>query len=120
MKQPEILLTAEVANSEYPAEPEDDEILPTTKEDAESETSSLADEDDSIRILYNTVKKSKLGAQTLIDPFLKLPNRRFHQDYYEEIKRPIAMSVIKNNIQVSRLSSFLLHLDFIDLERKIQ
>ena len=86
---------------EYPEEPEDDEIVQPTNDDADSETSSLADEDDSYRILYNAVKNYKLGAQSLVDPFMKLPNRRFHQDYYEEIKRPIAMSLIKNHIQVT-------------------
>ena len=86
---------------EYPEEPEDDEIIQPANDDADSETSSLADEDDSYRILYNAVKNYKLGAQSLVDPFMKLPNRRFHQDYYEEIKRPIAMSLIKNHIQVN-------------------
>ena len=67
---------------------------------ADSDTSSLGGEEDSFRILYNAVKSYRLGAQSLIDPFMKLPNRRFHQDYYEEIQRPIAMSLIKNHIKV--------------------
>ena len=105
--QRDVSLSSEIANMEYPAEPDDDEIIQQQPNDEiDSETSSLADEDDSYRILYNAVKSYKLGAQTLIDPFMKLPNRRFHQDYYEEIKRPIAMSLIKNHIQVCSMKVF--------------
>ena len=85
---------------EYPEEPDDEEVVQQQNDDADSETSSLGDDEDSFRILYNTVRSYKLGAQNLIDPFMKLPNRRFHQDYYEEIPRPIAMSLIKNHIKV--------------------
>jgi hypothetical protein len=85
---------------EYPEEPDDEEMVQQTNDDVDSDTSSLGDEDDSYRTLYNSVRHYKLGAQSLIDPFMKLPNKRFHQDYYEEIQRPIAMSVIKNNIKV--------------------
>ncbi|CAF4674713.1 unnamed protein product [Rotaria sp. Silwood1] len=95
----DVLLSSEVANMEYPEEPDDEEIIQQTNDDADSETSSLGDEDDSYRILYNSIRNYKLGAQSLIDPFMKLPNKRFHHDYYEEIKRPIAMSVIKNHIK---------------------
>ncbi|CAF1064000.1 unnamed protein product [Adineta ricciae] len=99
LRKRDVLLSSEVANTEYPEEPDDEEILPSQTDDADSETSSLGDEDDLYRILYNAVRYYKLGAQSLIDPFMKLPNRRFHQDYYEEIQRPIAMSVIKNHIK---------------------
>lgn len=91
-----------MANTEYPEEPDDEEITQQPNDDVDSETSSLGDEDDSCRILYNSIRYYKLGAQSLIDPFMKLPNKRFHQDYYEEIKRPIAMSVIKNHIKVKK------------------
>jgi len=84
---------------EYPEEPDDEDIIQQQNDDVDSETSSLGDEDDSYRILYNSLRNYKLGAQSLIDPFMKLPNKRFHQDYYEEIKRPIAMSLIKNYIK---------------------
>ncbi|CAF1429645.1 unnamed protein product, partial [Rotaria sordida] len=95
----DVLLSSEVANMEYPEEPDDEEIIQQTNDDADSETSSLGDEEDSYRILYNSIRNYKLGAQSLIDPFMKLPNKRFHHDYYEEIKRPIAMSLIKNHIK---------------------
>ncbi|UJR20847.1 hypothetical protein I4U23_023957 [Adineta vaga] len=99
LRKRDVLLSSEVANMEYPEEPDDEEIIPAQTDDADSETSSLGDEDDLYRILYNAIRYYKLGAQSLIDPFMKLPNRRFHQDYYEEIQRPIAMSVIKNHIK---------------------
>ena len=100
LRQRDVLLSSEVASMDYPEEPNDDDVIQQQTDDVDSETSSLADDDDSYRVLYNAVKKYKLGAQQLIDPFMKLPNRRFHQDYYEEIKRPIAMSLIKNHIEV--------------------
>lgn len=90
---------------DYPEEPDDDEVNKIKQnqqqndDGADSDTSSLGEED-SFRILYNAVKTYKLGAQNLIDPFMKLPKRRFHQDYYEEIKKPIAMSIIKKRIKV--------------------
>jgi hypothetical protein len=107
LRKRDVLLSSEVANMEYPEEPDDEEIIPQQNDDADSETSSLGDEDDSYRILYNVVRNYKLGAQSLIDPFMKLPNKRFHQDYYEEIKRPIAMSVIKNHIKVIELINII-------------
>ncbi|CAF3919770.1 unnamed protein product [Adineta steineri] len=99
LRKRDVLLSSEVANMDYPEEPDDEEIQSQQNDDADSETSSLGDEDDSYRILYNAIRYYKLGAQSLIDPFIKLPKKRFHQDYYEEIQRPIAMSLIKNHIK---------------------
>ncbi|UJR28717.1 hypothetical protein I4U23_009946 [Adineta vaga] len=97
----DILLSSEIANLDYPEEPDDADIVRMKSKDdgADSDTSSLDGEEDSFRILYNAVKTFKLGTQSLIDPFMKLPKKRFHQDYYEEIKRPISMSSIKNQIK---------------------
>ena len=96
---------------DYPEEPDDEDVIHIQQQQkqqqqqnddgADSDTSSLGEEEDSFRILYNAVKSYRLGAQSLIDPFMKLPNRRFHQDYYEEIQRPISMSLIKNHIKVT-------------------
>lgn len=103
----DVLLSSQIAMMDYPEEPDDEDVIriqkqqKRTDDEGDSDTSSLNEEDDSFRILYNAVKTYKLGTQSLIDPFMKLPNRRFHQDYYEEIKRPIAMSSIKNQIKVS-------------------
>lgn len=38
----------------------------------------------------------------LVEPFKRLPNRRWHADYYVEIKNPISMSQIRKKIVVSR------------------
>jgi hypothetical protein len=103
----DVLLSSEIATMDYPEEPDDEDVIriqkqqKRTDEEGDSDTSSLSEEEDSFRILYNAVKTYKLGAQSLIDPFMKLPKKRFHQDYYEEIKRPIAMSSIKNQIKVN-------------------
>ncbi|CAF3824420.1 unnamed protein product [Adineta steineri] len=97
----DVVLSSEIANTDYPEEPNDEDIIPIKSNDdaADSDTSSLGEEEDLFRILYNAVQTYKLGAQSLIDPFMKLPKKRFHQDYYEEIKQPISMSSIKNHIK---------------------
>ena len=104
----ELPLSSKIAAMAYPEEPDDEDVIRIQKQqkraddDGDSDTSSLREEEDSLRILYNAVKTYKLGTQSLIDPFMKLPKRRFHQDYYQEIKRPIALSSIKNQIKVRR------------------
>lgn len=112
LQKRDVPVSSEVANLDYPEEPNDDDVLRVQEErrrkqqiddGAESDTSSFNSEDDSFRILYNSIKTYQLGTQSLIDPFMKLPNRRAHQDYYEEIQRPIAMSQIKKNIKVIQL-----------------
>ena len=114
----DVLLSSEIANTDYPEEPNDEDVLRVRQEQqqmndagADSDTSSLGDDEDSFRMLYNAVKTYKLGTQTLIDPFMKLPNRRAHQDYYEEIQRPIAMSIIKNHIKVRETREALVTLE---------
>jgi len=106
----DVPLSSEIANMEYPEEPDDEDVIRVQQQqkrnddDGDSDTSSLGEEEEnSFRILYNAVKIYKLGAQSLIDPFMKLPKKRFHQDYYQEIKRPIAMSTIKNNVKVNKI-----------------
>jgi hypothetical protein len=114
----DILLSSEIANMDYPEEPDDEDVIRIQQQrnddENDSDTSSLGEEEEenSFRILYNAVKTYKLGAQSLIDPFMKLPKKRFHQDYYEEIKRPIAMSSIKNQIKVKVLLRILMKLLF--------
>lgn len=39
----------------------------------------------------------------LCEPFRRLPNRRWHSDYYQEIKNPISMSQIRKKILVRTL-----------------
>jgi hypothetical protein len=121
----DVVLSSEIANTDYPEEPDDEDVIRIKQEEkqqqqtddgVDSDTSSIGEENDSFRILYNAVKTYKLGAQNLIDPFMKLPNKRFHQDYYEEIQQPIAMSVIKNQIKVN--DEYFKNMNFCFLSRK--
>ncbi|XP_018021058.1 protein polybromo-1 [Hyalella azteca] len=43
----------------------------------------------------------------LIEPFRRLPNRRWHADYYSEITHPISMSQIRNKIKKGEYSDIL-------------
>ena len=65
LRQRDVLLSSEVANMDYPEEPDDEEMIAQQNDDADSETSSLGDEDDSYRSLYNMIRNYKLGAQSL-------------------------------------------------------
>lgn len=55
--------------------------------------------------LFDYLKDFRHGNQTIIDPFVKLPSKRAYPDYYEEIKKPIAFSIIKTNITKGRYAS---------------
>lgn len=52
--------------------------------------------------LYDAVRSytSSAGVQ-LSDPFMRLPNRRFYPDYYQEIEHPMSLSKIKAKIKVN-------------------
>jgi len=43
--------------------------------------------------------------QTLIDPFVKLPSKRTYPDYYQEIKNPISLNIIKSKLNKRLYSS---------------
>lgn len=51
--------------------------------------------------LYDAVRSctNSSGIQ-LSDPFMRLPNRRFYPDYYQEIEHPMSLSKIKAKIKV--------------------
>ncbi|KAK4337204.1 hypothetical protein RND71_043303 [Anisodus tanguticus] len=65
--------------------------------------SGLEDEDDPMYKLYEYVRsyKNSQGVR-LSDPFMRLPNRRFYPDYYEEIKRPTTLGKIKLKIKTNQ------------------
>ncbi len=48
--------------------------------------------------LFDYMKEYRHSNHTLIDPFIKLPSKRFYPDYYEEIKKPIALNGIKKKL----------------------
>lgn len=56
--------------------------------------------------LFDYIKDLKHSNQSLIDPFLKLPSKRLYPDYYEEIKNPIAMNIIKKRLNKRLYKSF--------------
>ncbi|CAF1347423.1 unnamed protein product [Rotaria magnacalcarata] len=49
-----------------------------TNNDIDTETASLRREDNFYKIRNNSARNYKLGVQTLIDPFMKLPNKISH------------------------------------------
>lgn len=55
--------------------------------------------------LYSYMKDFKVANQTIIDPFMRLPNRKYYPDYYEEIKQPIALNHIKANLNKNRYNN---------------
>jgi len=49
--------------------------------------------------LYEAVRcHTSAAGIALSDPFMRLPNRRFYPDYYQEIKQPMSLSKIKSKI----------------------
>ena len=77
-----------------------DEQTEANNDTFDSGMTLLDSEENVLQKLYRTVTNCKIGAQRLIEPFMKLPNRRFHQDYYKTIEKPIAMSTIKKLVKV--------------------
>jgi protein polybromo-1 len=55
--------------------------------------------------LFDFLKDYRHGSQTIIDPFVKLPSKRAYPDYYEEIKNPIALSIIKTKLNKRRYAN---------------
>lgn len=48
--------------------------------------------------LFDHMKEYRHANHVLMDPFVKLPSKRIYPDYYEEIKKPIALNVIKKKL----------------------
>ena len=65
-------------------------------EDSESEESSEEeyDQEDPLAVLYSFVRHYKSG--TLAEPFLQLPSKREHPDYYLTIGDPISLNEVWN------------------------
>ncbi|KAK6994776.1 protein polybromo-1-like isoform X1 [Biomphalaria glabrata] len=59
-------------------------------------------EDDPQWILYNYVKNyTDSTGDTIADPFIKLPSKKFYPDYYKEIKRPMSLQKIRYKIEMN-------------------
>ena len=65
-------------------------------EDSESEESSEEeyDQEDPLAVLYSYVRHYKAG--TLAEPFLQLPSKREHPDYYLTIGDPISLNEVSS------------------------
>ena len=68
-----------------------------THDDDDSDVDAI-DQDNPLWQLFLAAKN--LTAQNdpsyyLVEPFRRLPNRRWHSDYYQEIKNPISLAQIK-------------------------
>jgi hypothetical protein len=48
--------------------------------------------------LFDYLKEFKHSNQVLIDPFIKLPSKTIYPDYYEEIKKPVSLNIIKRHL----------------------
>jgi len=78
--------------------------------------SGLEDEDDPLYKLYEFVRSYKNANDLrLSDPFMRLPNRRFYPDYYDEIKRPTALSKIKSKIRSNQYTDLNEMLDELNI-----
>ena len=56
--------------------------------------------------LFDYIKEFKYQGEQIIGPFLQLPPKRTYPDYYEEIKNPIAMNIIKKKLNKRLYKSF--------------
>lgn len=56
--------------------------------------------------LFDFIKEFKYQGESIIGPFLQLPPKRTYPDYYEEIKSPIAINLIKKKLNKRLYKSF--------------
>ncbi|XP_041350352.1 protein polybromo-1-like isoform X3 [Gigantopelta aegis] len=65
----------------------------------------MTEDDTPMMALYKAIVNYKTPAgEQLSEPFLKLPNRRFYPDYYEEIKKPMSLYNIRKKLKHNRYS----------------
>ncbi|XP_052781676.1 protein polybromo-1-like isoform X8 [Mya arenaria] len=99
-------LSAQFAALEYP-EPIDPTDIMEYEEDSGTET-VMSEEENPMWHLFNAVKNyTTADGLKIIDPFCKLPSKRYYPDYYEEIKKPISV----NNVQKKIKSGYYNSLD---------
>lgn len=78
--------------------------------------SGLDDEDDPMYKLYEFVRSYKNANDVrLSDPFMRLPNRRYYPDYYDEIKRPTTLGKIQSKIKSNHYSNINEMLDELNI-----
>ena len=96
-------------------EEEEDEDSNNEGEDSDNNNDEEVDDENTMWTLFTYIKEYRHGNQILIDPFIKLPNRRFYPDYYEEIKKPIALNHVKTNLKKGKYSSLKMFYKDIEL-----
>ncbi|XP_058117196.1 protein polybromo-1 isoform X2 [Anopheles coustani] len=90
MKRPRTASSAAVAALKEEIESSDDDLDDSMETDGDGPLWQLFDQ------LYNTANTN--GAP-LGESFWKLPNRRFHPEYYTLIKKPISMAQVRNKLK---------------------
>uniref|UniRef100_A0A0B7AIS6 Protein polybromo-1 n=1 Tax=Arion vulgaris TaxID=1028688 RepID=A0A0B7AIS6_9EUPU len=103
-------MSAICAALKYPSDVEDD-AASSSQFDIDSEGEDGGNElveDDPQWILYNHIKNyTNSKGETLSDPFLKLPSKKFYPDYYKEIKKPMSLHKIRYKIEMNMYETLL-------------
>ncbi|XP_052070858.1 protein polybromo-1-like isoform X2 [Mytilus californianus] len=69
-------------------------------DDSGAETVASEDNESPFWTIFNAVKAFRdANGQTIYEPFVKLPSRRFYPDYYDEIDRPMSLANIRKKIK---------------------
>ncbi|XP_053378046.1 protein polybromo-1-like isoform X6 [Mercenaria mercenaria] len=91
-------LTAQFAALEYP-EPIDPTDIMEYEEDSGAET-VMSEEENPMWHLFNAVKNyTTTDGLKIIDPYMKLPSKRYYPDYYEEIKKPLSVINVQKKLK---------------------
>lgn len=82
---------------------DDDSILDQSQIDYDDESGTetiMSDDESPFWALFNAVKTYRDSTgQTIYEPFVKLPSKRFYPDYYDEIDRPMSLSNVRKKIK---------------------
>ncbi|KFB53399.1 AGAP001099-PA-like protein [Anopheles sinensis] len=95
VKRPRTASSAAVAALKEEIESSDDDLDDSMETDGDGPLWQLFDQ------LYNTANTNDPNAvgAPLGESFWKLPNRRFHPEYYTLIKKPISMAQVRNKLK---------------------
>ncbi|XP_062616162.1 protein polybromo-1-like [Saccostrea cucullata] len=116
-------MSAVCAALKYPSDDEDD--LEASMDaslldyDDDSGAETIMSEDDNLYVtLLNAVKTHRMSSgETIFEPFVKLPSKRFYPDYYEEISKPMSLSNVRKKIKVLSVSLFMLTFHAVILQK---
>ncbi|GFO15453.1 polybromo 1 [Plakobranchus ocellatus] len=104
-------MSAVCASLKYPSDEEDRKVNSPSPFDMDSEADAGNNElveDDPQWILYNYIKNyTNENNDTISDPFLRLPSKKFYPDYYSEIKKPMSLLKIRYRIEMNSYSTLV-------------